>query len=509
MLLAVEARRDVGAGNTGAPRRSWTLLDWILLSAITVAGGLARLSQLTYPNELVFDETYYAKDACWYVEAAQKVCDVRQTEAHPPLGKWLIASGIEVFGFEPLGWRIVVLIAGTATIPLLYILARRLLRSTLAASMAAGLLALDLLHFVQSRTAMLDIFLPLFGVAAILFMVMDRDDHRSASFLRPWRLAAGAAAGAAVATKWSGVLILIMVVVLAVIWSGHRRDEIPTAPDLGPRIASLAVSFVALPALIYLASYAGRLDGTLLALPWAEGSWFRALFDHHLYMFDFHRKLDATHSYQSPPYTWLLLKRPVAYFFETTENGDYREILATGNPFVWWPSLAAIAYAVYDWFTAPHRRPASGVILAGFGFTYLPWLGLTTFSPRSAVFLFYLLPAIPFMCLAVAYVSRRVAGFWEGRVAIAVFAAVAVASFIFYRPLLVGDPLEYADWRQRLCLAAEGSNRCLFAHPEACEKPDGKVEGTRTSVTTEDTGSGTTAGTDSGESVPPKGWCWI
>jgi dolichyl-phosphate-mannose-protein mannosyltransferase len=482
------------------------LRDWFLMSAITLAGGLARLAHLTYPRELVFDETYYAKDACWYVEAVEKVCDVRQTEAHPPLGKWLIGVGIELFGFEPLGWRIVVLIAGTATIALLYVLARRLMNSTLAASVASTLLALDLLHFVQSRTSMLDAFLPLFGVAATLFIVMDRDDHRSASFLRPWRLAAGAAAGAAVATKWSGVPILVMVIVLAATWSRHRRDEIATAPDLGPRIASLLVSFVALPALIYLLSYAGRLEGTLLALPWTEGSWFRTLFDHHHYMFDYHRNLEQTHSYQSPPYTWLLLKRPVAYFFETATNGDYREIMATGNPFVWWPSIAALVYVAVDRVTAPERGRASGVILAGFGFTYLPWL-LIGLSPRSAVFVFYLLPTLPFLCLALAYVAWRATDFWEGRVALALFATVAVASFLFYRPLLVGDPLAYEEWRRRLCLAGEG--RCLFAHPEACEKPDEKVDTISETVTTGDTVSVTSSETDSKASLPPKGWCWI
>jgi dolichyl-phosphate-mannose-protein mannosyltransferase len=508
MLLAVEARRDVGAGDSIAPRRSWTLLDWFLMSAITLAGGLARLAHLRYPRDLVFDETYYAKDACWYVEAAQDVCGMRQTEAHPPLGKWLIGTGIELFGFESLGWRIVVLIAGTVTIALLYVLAQRVMRSTLAASVASALLALDLLHFVQSRTAMLDVFLPLFGVAATLFVVIDRDDHRSASFLRPWRLAAGAAAGAAVTVKWSGVLILIMVFVLAAVWSRHRRDEIPTAPDLGPRIASLVVSFFALPALIYLLSYAGRLDGTLLASPWAEGSWFRSFFDQHGYMLEYHRNLEQTHSYQSPPYTWLLLKRPVAYFFETAANGDYREIMATGNPFVWWPSVAALIYVAVDRVTAPERARASGVILAGFGFTYLPWL-LIAFTQRSAVFLFYLLPTVPFMCLALAYVARRVARFWEGRVAVALFAAVAIASFLFYRPLLIGDPLRYEDWRQRLCLAGQSSGRCLFAHPEACEKPDGKIESITETVTTEGTVSVTSSESNSNESLPPKGWCWI
>jgi dolichyl-phosphate-mannose--protein O-mannosyl transferase len=420
----------------------------------------------------------------------------------------LIGVGIKLFGFEAFGWRIVPLIAGIATIALLYVLARRLMNSTLAASVTAGLLALDLLHFVESRTSMLDIFLPLFGVAAALFCVLDRDDQRSAGFLRPWRLAAGAAAGAAIATKWSGVLVLILVFVLTAIWSGKPSEDVASKPDIGPRVASIALSFVVLPALVYLLSYAGRFDGTLLAVPWSEGSWLRAFFDHHRYMFDYHRDLTQTHSYQSPPYSWLLLKRPVAHFFDTDPNGDYREIIATGNPFVWWPSIAALAYVLYDWVTAPERRRASGLIVAGFGLTYLPWLGMA-FSQRSATFLFYLLPTVPFMCLALGYVAWRISHFWEGRAAIIVFSIVAVASFAFYRPLLIGDPLPYAEWRQRLCLAGEDSDRCLFAHPKACEKPKGKVEEVEATVTESGSVSVTTSESNSNASLPPKGWCWI
>ena len=507
MLLAVEARREVGAKEPMMRRPGWTILDWILMASITAAGGAARLVHLTYPLELVFDETYYAKDACWYVEGIQRVCDAPQTEAHPPLGKWLIASGIEIFGFDPLGWRIITVVGGMLTIALVYVLARRLMSSA-AAAIAAGLLALDLLHFVQSRTSMLDIFLPLFGVAATLFVVLDRDDHRSSSFLRPWRIAAGAAAGAAVATKWSGLLILAMVFVLAAVWSRREREGIHAAPDIGPRIASLLVSFALVPFIVYLVAYAGRLEGDVLALPWAQGSWFRAFLDHQRQMFDYHTQLDATHSYQSPPYSWLLLKRPVAYFFETEPNGDYREILATGNPFVWWPAMIALIYVAFDRVTAPERRSVSGVIAAGFGFTYLPWL-LIGFSERSAVFLFYLLPTLPFLCLALAYVAWRILHFWEGRVAVALFAGVAIASFLFYRPLLVGDPLAYEDWRRRLCLAGEGSGRCLFAHPDACEKPQGRVTVVTQTVTTAGTVSVGTSDSNSNESLPPKGWCWI
>ena len=95
--------------------------------------------------------------------------------------------------------------------------------------MASGLLAIDILHLVQSRIAMLDVFLAMFVVAAFVAVVLDlRSVPRGGGgigqwlFGRPWRLAAGVLVGCAVAVKWSGVYSAIGVV-LARGGGGNRR----------------------------------------------------------------------------------------------------------------------------------------------------------------------------------------------------------------------------------------------------------------------------------------------
>lgn len=397
---------------------SWSTADGVLLPAVALVGGLLRLIRLNDPSTIIFDETYYAKDACWYVNVSSTLCTIEheQTQVHPPLGKWLIAIGIRIFGYNAFGWRIAAAIAGTITVALLYLLALRLLRSTTGATVSALLLALDPLHYVQSRTSMLDVFVPMFGVAAFLFLVLDRErivdgivdrpadpvgdraaeGPRSRALSgRPWRLAAGAAAGAATACKWSGGLILLAVIVLSIAWeiSARRKDGEGRAflRALREETPSIVLWLFVVPSLVYLATYPGRLEGKMIAAPWAEGSAVRALVERHQYMYSFHSDLDATHSYQSPAWSWILLKRPVSYAFETEPNGDYKEILATGNPFTWWASLPALAYVLYRWSRAGRDRLTrpEGVILGGFAFTYLPWL--LPWIAREAVFVFYLL----------------------------------------------------------------------------------------------------------------------
>ena len=500
----------------------WSRADTICLVVVILVAALVRLWTLSHPNELIFDETFYARDACWYVLHSEDVCEraADAPEVHPPLGKWLIAVGIRLDGFDcpedsvcegsstALGWRIIPALAGIVTVGLLYLLARRLLRSTLVATIAAGLLALDFLHVVQSRTSMLDIFIPLFGVAGFLFLAYDRDQVGSNArwFDRPWRLAAGAAFGAAAATKWSGIFYLVAGIVISAVWewSASRRVERPLRETAAAQLPGLLISFLLIPLALYLGTYLGRLGGSFVGWPWSEGTWLRAFWDHHRYMLDFHKDLTSQHSYQSPPWSWLALKRPVSYYFCSGEScrppngGEYEEIFATGNPFVWWTSILALAFVAYRWLrTRDFRRP-EGLILAGFAFTFLPWLVSDAVTHRPAVFIFYLLPSVPFMCLALAYVARVIGRSWEAVSAIAMFAVGTIGVFLFYWPLLAGKPIPVEQWDARIWVF------------DNCDKPVGEtiqstvvetIEGssqTRVVETTSDTSG-----------LPPTGWCWI
>lgn len=502
-------------------RGDWTRADVALAAVITLGGGILRLARLTTPNQLMFDETYYAKDACWYVNASSKLCDVdtEQTTVHPALGKWLIGMGVEVFGYDALGWRIASVVAGTLTIALLFMLAKRILHSTVGAVTSSGLLAIDPLHFVQSRVAMLDIFVCLFGVAAFLFLVYDRErlltrlsgrneTRSSSNFLlrRPWRMAAGAAAGAATASKWSGALFVLAVLALSIAWeiSARRADGKPSAlrRALADEGLSITLSLVVLPAAVYAASFIGRVDGTLLAAPWSQGSWWVSFWQRHSYMLDFHRTLTSSHSYQSPPWSWPLLKRPVSYFFCSGSDcqpdvaaGAYDEVLATGSPFVWWVSLLALVYVAVRWIARRDLAGAEGVILGGFVFTYALWPLLA--AGRGAVFLFYLLPSIPFMMLALGYVTTRIGASWAAKTAVGLFAAGAIGLFAFYYPLLAAVPIPRSDWEARIWVFDD------------CDKPAAVETTTTVTETTDDETTVRTSVTTTNESLPPTGWCWI
>ncbi|MGI8872052.1 MAG: phospholipid carrier-dependent glycosyltransferase [Candidatus Limnocylindria bacterium] len=470
---------------------------------MTLAATLVRVPALNRPIGFVFDEIFYARDACVYAGGPCGIAELT-SRAHPPLGKWMIAAGIKVFGYSPFGWRITAALAGIATVVLLYLLARRLLSgtvpgpaATLGSFAAAGLLATDFLHVVQSRVAMLDVFTTLFVVAAVLAIVHDRDRGRDGvqragplrrfALGRPWRLLAGICLGAATATKWNGAYVATAVVGLTVAWELAARMRAPHPTRRGVLLRALreeglptVILLGAVPVIVYIAAYTGRMPGAVIGLPWQEGTFWRGIWDHQVAMLQFHTTLGGNHPYESAPWSWLLLKRPIAYYF-SDQNGQYREILALGNPIVWWTAGVGLVALAVRWARAGWSllAPEAVVIAAVLG-TYAPWLILS--GSRSQVFLWYLLPTVPFLCAGLGIVIARAWRSMVGRVATGAFAVAVLASFLVYLPLLTALPLSPAEWRLRM----------LFTD---CGRP-----GAATMTLPDDTVN---------QGPPPRGWCWI
>jgi dolichyl-phosphate-mannose-protein mannosyltransferase len=480
---------ETRAGSRHRPRfdHSFTRLDLALLSIVTCLAGGLRLLHVGRPKALVFDEVYYAQDACWYLHHAARMCGESgpSSTVHPPLAKWLIAGGIAAFGYNPLGWRIAAVLAGTASVALVYLLARRLLGSTVGAAVASGLLCFDFLAFVQSRVGMLDVFVTMFSVATILFAVYDLDASPRARWpSRPWRILTGIAGGAAIACKWSGALALVAAVLLLVIWGWADR---PRAGPLRTTVRRAAPGyllwFAIVPAVVYTATFQGQLYGTWTAVPWSPHSWPRAFLHRQSFMLHFQAGLAGFHPYESPAWSWLLLKRPIVYYFQL-RHGDVHEILALGDPLTWWCSIAAVIALAARWVRRGLPRDATLVILVAIAAMYLPWFVLT--ADRQFVFLYYVLPVIPVLCVALAAVAVLLMRALAGRVVVAVYAAAVIGLFGFFYPVMTASPESYQGWQSRIwfrdCRVTGPTRAVIVRHGRTYPFP--------------------------GEGHPPAGWCW-
>ena len=471
-------------------------VGWIAPLLITLLAGILRLWNLGYPHTLLFDETYYVKDAwtqwnlgypsTWPDGADQKFADgdtdIFTTEGsfvvHPPLGKLLIGVGMALFGADsPVGWRFSAAIFGAATVLMLYFVAHTLTRSVLFASVAASLMAIDGLAIVMSRVSLLDIFLTFFVLLGFWFIALDRNHHkrRLQALLpprerdyaygplvwnRPWLIAAGTAFGAATAVKWSGLYVLAgfglyVVVTDALIERRLRVRYWPTQAMLQGAIAF--VLYVPAAGLVYLISWTGWLT--------SSGGYGRgdgggiigalgALLQYHNDIYAFHVGVTTPHGYASPAWQWPLLLRPTAMFYQGSEgcadpNGCAQNIYSMPNPLIWWASIAAALYLVYRFAAARNWRYA--IVLVALAVTFGPWL----LYPERTIFQFYTIAMLPFLLLALTFALREIAGGSRrdpirrqcGQGIVLAFLVVAVALSAWWYPILVAETVPYQFWR--------------------------------------------------------------
>ena len=472
---------------------------------VIATASLTRLWNLASPKKLVFDETYYVKDALslsqegneksWPVgaNAAFESGDVYSYLAdpafvvHPPFGKWLIASGMWLLGPEnAAGWRISTALLGIATVALLMLVAYKLFRSTKLALAAGFLLAIDGMGITMSRTALLDAPLTFFLLLGFLFFLIDNQQSRvrigyaiqngrkTLLWLRPWLVLAGVVLGAASAIKWSG-LYLLAAIGLYVVFSELllRRDSGEKSWVRTGLLAQGAISFVNLVPVAmatYLSSWLGWItstggysrnwadDNSLPGIFGALPNWAQSLWNYHEVIYKFHVNLSESHSYQSHPITWLLGLRPTAFFYETYSDGQMgcesdtcsSAITAMGNPLTWVFATAALAYLFYRYLGT--RERVIGLVLLGVGALYLPWLLI----PERTVFQFYAVSFLPWMILGLVLVMqilyRALGGTKLAKGLVIGFFVLATLVSVFFLPVNIGLVVPFDQWQWRMWL---------------------------------------------------------
>jgi dolichyl-phosphate-mannose--protein O-mannosyl transferase len=518
-----DTRAETTATGDGRGRRSvWELirawraraganaavLGWAGPLAVAGLGAWLRFADLATPQNVVFDETYYAPQAYGILRfgAEHAVSSFTNSEivggkttgifiyggqfaAHPPFGKIQIALGESLFGLSPFGWRFSVALVGSLSILLLARIARRMTGSTLLGCVAGLLLALDGLELVMSRTAMLDVFVMFWALAGFGCLVVDRDRTRAqlaepaargaptTPGVRWWRLAAGVCLGLAVSSKWNGLYFLAGFTMLSVAWDvGARRalrPEYGRAPTTLLRDgAGTAAGMWPAAAMTYLATWRGWFASTI--------GWDRYYAQQHgvstpvistLYswmhyqgeMWSYGTGLNTPNTFASHPWTWPLLTHPVRFYYAAPRfaesgcqvaGGCVQNVLAVGTPAIWWAAIAALAVLARWWLRRRDWR--AGAVLAAVAAGWLPWFAF----PGRTQYFYYAVSFEPFLILALtlcvglilgpagASVHRRVAG----AALAAAYLAVVSVNFAYLYPVLTGKPISYSAWIARMLM---------------------------------------------------------
>ena len=136
---------------------------------IALISFVLRIFNLGTPKGFVFDEVYYVDGARDFLKYGVEVDGTKpEFIVHPPVGKWLIASGIKLFGDNEFGWRFASAVIGTLLILVFARLVHVLYYSPFLTALGAGLISIDGLLLVHSRTALLDLFLTFFTLYKVV-----------------------------------------------------------------------------------------------------------------------------------------------------------------------------------------------------------------------------------------------------------------------------------------------------------------------------------------------------
>ena len=438
------------------PSRVVTRNGWIATVVTTLIAAFTRLWNLGSPHEIMFDETYYVKDAysiwhlgyegTWAQNANASFVrgnfSTLSPEAsfvvHPPLGKWLIATGMELTGpASSWGWRLAVALAGIATVFLLCRLVWRLFPSPLLVGLAGLFLAIDGVGITESRIGLLDGFIGLFALAAVYCIVRDRQSQReriarllegtAAGALapkagwRPWMISAGVLLGCACSVKWSGLYLLATIGIMTVIWDGTAlravKAKVWKLETLVSRGWGNFMRLVPVAGVTYLLSWFGWfMNPSAYKHGWAaaeraagRGSWLpdsiADFIEYHRAIYEFHVGLSTPHSYMAKPSGWLLQMRPTSFYWQSNDTlgadayqcdtrNCVRAITSIGNIPIWWAAFVAVFVVVA--YVALKRDWRGWVVLAGYIGLYLPWF---MYWDRT-IFTFYTVAFVPFVVLA-------------------------------------------------------------------------------------------------------------
>jgi predicted membrane-bound dolichyl-phosphate-mannose-protein mannosyltransferase len=377
------------------------------------------------------DEVYYVPAAISIVQGQKCTLSIGSNcnPEHPFLSKALIALGIYLFGNDTFGWRFFMVVIGSLSIPIFFVLLRRITSNRRFIYFATLLFASDTLFFVHSSIAVIDAPSVFFGLLSFLLYF---------SKFRIWKinniLFSGLFAGLSILSKETGAFFVLTLAIYHIL----RKDYGSIARRLYDIFLIILVSsltFLSLQQLYdffyfqsspsvfdhigYMLSYSTSLTG---------GEWNGSIFNGPIY-----------------PIDWFLFFKPIGYFVtRVTVNPGNLSYISTGyfgipNMIVvwllygWFPILAAKILGKLEeksetWRSDMEAAKFSAIWILS---QYIPYLVLWLSLGRTT-YPFYMIQFIPALCIGAAYfISRE----WFPSKIAYVYISAAFGWFFFYYPV--------------------------------------------------------------------------
>ena len=373
-----------------------------VLLVVLGASVFFRTFRLRVPPGVMGDERFYVNAARiilgWHVAPgnpyAGMPAGVDPNAEHPPLGKLLFAGSMKLLGDAPLGWRLPSILAGIASIVLVYLIVRAASHDAWLAVLAATIFAFDNLVLVQSRVAMLDMPMLVFLLLGVWLWMINRP------------LLAGAACGVAALIKEPGGFGLLALLALAV---GSVVADRARSRGWNRAAVLEAVSLVGGFAAVFIFGL-WLLDVlvTPYNTPWDH---LRAMYHYGSIL----KRPGGPAGVESWPWQWLGngVQMPYYELDESLSVGGHHigsrpviKFVAAMNPIILGAGALAFAYVV--WRAWHFRDRLSLWVVAWVCANYLLYFPIALITHRT-MYIFYFLPTMAALAVATAQLLRQAA----------------------------------------------------------------------------------------------------
>lgn len=496
------------AANEDPKGARMTVLDYTSVTGLMIVFLASAYFQFWEPPSKNFDEIYYVRAGAEYLQHKEIF-----ESTHPPLTKLIIAASMLVGGDKPFGWRLFNLLVGTLQIGVVYLFARRWLRSSTFAALAAAMVAFDGFHFAQSRIATPEITVAFFTMLTLYCFYRYWTAGSAAGVIsvpltNVWRHLAmaaliGAPSGSALfwyaspaARTLAGAYISLVAFALTTFMAYRRTvrsDPAQREPSRWFWATTISMGALAsckwnglftLAALVAIFAFVqlyrrvrerdswGRFAGVpvvafLPSIIAVAATMYLTAYIPYFFlghgidefislqqgMYRYHSTLVATHPYSSVWWQWPLILRPIAYYLHDTSSAAnpccIAIIFALPNPITWWTGLISVPYAAVIGWI--ERNKGATLLAAAYFAQWLPWI----FSPRLS-FEYHFFPNAALIALANAFLLQRLwtrapTPYRRGvRFAIAAYACAALAAFVYWYPVVAGLPLNKGAYDARM-----------------------------------------------------------
>ncbi|BAZ33263.1 glycosyl transferase family protein [Cylindrospermum sp. NIES-4074] len=474
-------------------------------------------------NTLVFDEVYFAKFGNDYLTRTPFY------NAHPPLSQYIIGIGIWIASHIPFWHDTVNGLTGSLRSPWSYrwinaltgsfipvvvaAIAYQLSYRRRFALLAGFFTALDGLFLVESRYALNNIYIVIFGLLGQWFLLLaleKRNQHRLF-----WLVFSGIAFGASTGTKWNGLWFLLgayflWIAAWIIRWlqslslaNQNHQTRIPLFSYLRPLVpplpaevnSNVRASAIHTPLqnltqinIFQMFFYLGIIPALVYSVIWIPHLQLDKRYGFiavHQEILRFHLQMGGNstniHPYCAAWYKWPLLTRPMAYLYQTAQSVTdplpvlgpplpseaakvIYDVHAMGNPFLWWFGIAAMIFLAgmllaqiiisgvkQKRFSLPATLSVDIWIAVYLVLNYAANL-LPWVKVTRCVFIYHYMSAVVFTFLAIAwFVDQCLRSYYKELRAVGVtISFIILLAFIFWMPIYLGLPISHKGYQLRM-----------------------------------------------------------